>query len=235
MANYTQQMASNFFFDFDNYFLWRSDEHPEILQAYGQAFGVDGIDGFYNQFQRKRKNGIYPQGLTDYFLTRKDAIDFIAYKQLQFLDTYFQNDSENEQQAFIDFGQGILFDARRATDDYLEGTEYYVVHTMDAKYDPGGYVPPNGYHRWYGFVRTYTLLNNINGGRFLDFARNITLAWQIQSELKPRGTSSDGTNPNNSLMNVDDLQNLKAQTLQMVFADMDNVFDHKPYPESAIV
>lgn len=235
MANYTQQLASDFFFDFDNYFLWQSSQHPEIQQAYGQAFGADGIDGFYNQFRKKRKNGTFPQALVNYFSARKTAIDLIANKQIDMLNSHFQNDIDNERLAFIDFGQGVLYDHRRATNDYKNGTEYFVIHTMDAQYDPSGYIPPIGYHRWYGFIRVYCLLNNINDGRVLEMARNITLGWQIQSKLKPRGTSSDGTNPNNPPMDSTELQNLKAQTSILTFAELDNLFDHKPYPESPIV
>lgn len=235
MANYTQQLASDFFFDFDNYFLWQSNQHPEILQVYGEAFAADGIDGFYNQFRKKRKNGTYPQGIVTYFSARKTPIDFIANKQVEMLNNHFQNDAENERQAFIDFGQGILFDARRATQAYKNGTEYFVIHTMDASYDPSGYIPPVGYHRWYGFIRVYSILNNINDGRFLDIAKNITLGWVIQSKLKPRGTSSDGTNPNNPPMIANDLQILKTQIASMTFLELDNLFDHKPYPESPMV
>ena len=79
------------------------------------------------------------------------------------------------------------------------------------------------------------MLNNIDSGRFLDIERNITFAWQIISKSKPRGTSSDGLNPNNAPMIASDLQNLKTQITQMAFGDLDNLFDHKPYPNSIIV
>jgi hypothetical protein len=234
MPAYDQQTASDFFFAFDNYFLWKGAQHPELQQAYGQAFGVDGIDGFYNQFRKKRKNNTYPQALINYFQGRKASIDFIAQKQSAMLDQYFQGQPENERQAYAEFGQGIIYDPRRAKEEYRDGTEFMVIHTMDAKHDPGGYIPPVGYHRWYGFVRVFTLLNGYNDGRWLEIARNISLAWAIQSKLRPTGSSSDGLNPNNPPLDSTELQNLKDQCGLATFTDLDTLFDHKPFPDPVI-
>lgn len=233
MPQYTQQLASDFFFAFDNYFLWESGTHPELLQAYGQAFGADQIDGFYNQFRKKRKAGKYPGGLIQYFKGRKEPVAWIMNKQVEMLDNFFGGDIATERLAFIDFGQGILFDERRATERYKDGTEYFVIHTMDAKYDPGGYVPPIGYHRWFGFLRVHTLLNNLSG-RYLELMRSIALAWQIQSILKPKGTSPDGKNPNNQTMEAAKLKELKDSIEKMSLEELDAMFDHQPYPDSLL-
>ncbi|MDN5213154.1 hypothetical protein QQ020_13890 [Fulvivirgaceae bacterium BMA12] len=221
MAEYNSNLANDFWFDFDNQFLWHPT--PETGQDYQMAFRSDGIDGFYNLMIVTRNQGTFPTSFIQYFQDRKIAIDSLAEKQLEVFRNYFDEDLECYRRLFEDFGQGILYDTRRATSQYRNT----IIHTMDAT----SVSPPVGYHRWHGFIRTYCLLNDITDGIWLEINRFMCLAWAIQSIMKPIGTSSDGSNPGNTPMSSDRLQVLKDKFLMYSFADLDDEFENRPYPD----
>lgn len=219
MANYTQQLASDFWFEFDNNFMWKPSQ--QIADTLGILYFSTGeIIG--NSLKNNRAANTFPNGFISDMQPYKASIDFIANEQLKNFDQHFANEPANEQKAFEDFGQGILYDVRR------KGTFYknYVIHTMDASTSN----PPIGYHRWYQFIRAYTLLNNINDGRWLSINRNVALAWYIQSKLKPKGTTADGSNPNNPPLAEASIKIFRDKCSIMSFQDLDNLFSHSPYP-----
>jgi len=126
--------------------------------------------------------------------------------------------------AFIEFGTGLLTDERRNTPKYF----FNVIHSMDGSKDN----PPVGYHRWHGVIRAYTLVNGISDGQWLTVDRCMALAWAIQSELKPLGITNNGENPNKKNIDPSKLQELESKYLGMTFDQLDDAFDHAPYPTS---
>ncbi|UMR29418.1 hypothetical protein MJ904_20450 [Massilia sp. MB5] len=95
------------------------------------------------------------------------------------MDRHFPNPAEL-QQAFEDFGQGILYDEkpvaaggprRRPTDR--------LIHMMDG-------TPDNciGYHRWHAFIRC-AVASGADAARWLTINRFVALAWGIYSRLNP--------------------------------------------------
>ena len=76
---------------------------------------------------------------------RVKSIIFLAQKQLDIINKSFGNNTESQQRAFEDFGQGILFDDRSPRP--LNNR----VHMMDE----GQF----GFYRWHTLIRTAVLLN----------------------------------------------------------------------------
>lgn len=134
----------------------------------------------------------------------------MAQKQLDIIIKIFGNDIENQQRAFEDFGQGILFDDRppRPVNNRI--------HMMDE----GQF----GFYSWHTFIRTTALLN-YESERWLNLDRHIGLACAINSELKPRQSTNDGNNPNNSEISPKMLDKLCSFWLTLNFEELDTEFD----------
>jgi hypothetical protein len=206
---YTRQQAIDFWFAFDNYFLWKASE--EVRRAYT---GIRGPDYLLDRWRDHRAGGTYPAG----FVTDAQAISapllFIANAQLQLFDAHFDGDHDAEQAAFEDFAQGVLFDDRRARG--------YKLHMMDS-----GRAPPIGYHRWYPVARAAMLVDGANAARWLGLARCIGLGWAIQSEARPKVDA-----PDNPGLPAARLTALREAWLPRSADQLDAAFDHAPYPDS---
>ena len=90
--------------------------------------------------------------------------------QLDNFDRFYRHDDEGLTSAFAAFGQGILFDPRRAPDESE-------VHTMNGN-------PPNGYHFWHAIQRAQMLLD-IDRRRWARINPMLGFAWALQSIAKP--------------------------------------------------
>ena len=190
MMVYSRQLGSNFWYEFDNFFLW--DEREDVLKSFGSIIDLDRI------WKEHKINGTYP---IDFIKEVKEdeervkGINFLAQKQLDIINNNFGNDIESEQRAFEDFGQGILFDDRSPRP--LSNR----VHMMDE----GQF----GFYRWHTLGRTAVLLNQ-DPQRWLTVNRHIGLAGAIDSKQRPRQSTSDGNNPNNSEISTEILDTLRS-------------------------
>jgi hypothetical protein len=202
---YSRQLGTNFWYEFDNFFLW--DERQDILKARGSVSDIDRI------CKEHKINGTYPIDYIDEVKQdeeRINSITFLAQKQLDIIIKTFGNDIESQQRAFEDFGQGILFDDRPPRP--LNNR----VHMMDE----GQF----GFYSWHTFIRTAALLNN-ESERWLNVDRHIGLACAIDSEQRPRQSTNDGNNPNNSEIFHEILDKLRSFWLQLNFEELDTEFD----------
>lgn len=205
---YSPQVAINFWFEFDNVF--KNDPPDDVLTAYQQ---LGNIDRPRTSWTAHRRNSTYPDGFRADMKRIEQPLLLLARKQVEVIDKHFQGDREAEQRSFEDFGQGVLFDDRREPTQKL--------HLMDTT---GPANPPIGYHRWHPFIRAAVLLG-ADATRWLMIDRNVTLAWAIQSLLKPIQDKRD-----NPPLKVEKMQVLRDRYLQMDDMTLDNAFDSFPYP-----
>jgi hypothetical protein len=202
---YSRQLGNNFWYEFDNFFLW--DERKDVLTARGSVFELNRI--------RKDHiiNGTYPN---DYIIEvrqdkqRVDSIMFLAQKQIEIINKVFGDDIDSQQRAFEDFGQGILFDDRSPRPVSNR------VHMMDE----GQF----GFYSWHNFVRTAVLLDH-EPERWLSVDRHIGLACAVDSEQRPRQSTSNGINPNNPEISSETLDKLRSFWLPLDFEGLDVEFD----------
>jgi hypothetical protein len=202
---YTRELGSNFWNEFDNFFLW--DKRQDVLKAVGDTSDLDTI------LMEHKNNDTYPVGYINEVKQDEDRINsviFLSQKQLDIMNKIFGNDIESEQRAFEDFGQGVLYDDRdrRPVNNR--------VHMMDA----GQF----GFYRWHTFIGTAVLLNQ-NPQRWLHVDRHIGLAGAIDSIQHPKQSSDDGSNPNNSEISPEMLDKLRSFWLQLSFEELDTEFD----------
>jgi hypothetical protein len=180
MSSYTRERGRDFWYDFDNQTLWRRT--AEIDQAIGEAYGpLGGLDGLVDLFRFSYSQASHPAPLVDRISPNRNGFLRLADAQVTILRSHFVDDVEAIRDAFIDFGQGVLYDDR---DPRPLGRH---VHMMDGS--PEDWV---GYHRWHAFGRSAMLLGG-DGGVWLQLCRFIALAWAIQSEAEPAVDSQ--TNP----------------------------------------
>jgi hypothetical protein len=202
---YSRQLGTNFWYEFDNFFLW--DERQDVLKAIGNISDLDRI------CKEHKINSTYPIDFMNEVRRdeeRVNSIIFLAQKQLDIINNIFGSDIESEQRAFEDFGQGILFDDRSPRP--LSNR----VHMMDE----GQF----GFYRWHTFIRTAVLLNQ-DPQRCLHVDRHIGLACAIDSVQRPRQSTNDGNNPNNSEITPETLDKLRSSWLQLSFEELDAEFD----------
>ena len=163
---YSRQLGNNFWYEFDNFFLW--DERQDVLKAFGNISDLDRI------CKEHKINDTYPIDFINEVRQdeqRVNSIIFLARKQLDIINKSFGNDIENQQRAFEDFGQGILFDDRSPRP--LNNR----VHMMDeGQFD---------FYRWHTLIRTAVLLNQ-DPQRWLTVNRHVGLACSIDAVQRPR-------------------------------------------------
>ena len=216
MRPYTQQLAMDFWFAFDNYFMWKIS--PTVRQQLSDL--TTGGEGFmYSEMYTSIQDGTFPTAYLEAVRPKASVLNSIFQEQENILKQSFGNSEINQQRAFEDFGQGILFDVRRATPQY----QFWAVHSMDANYS--AQQPPIGYYTWYSFLRAYTLLNGITDGYWLSLGRHIALGAVIQEFMKPRDiTGGVHTNPNNPTISESKLAEFRSRYLAMDFNGLDRAF-----------
>ncbi len=146
----------------------------EVRDAYTAIFAVYGRIGFYEAFYVKwlelSQQPGYPGNYAEYVEPVKEPLKVLSKLQLGVFDTYYRPGSPGLTDAFAAFGQGVLFDPRRAANESE-------VHTMDGD-------PPGGYHVWYAIQRAMMVLD-IDRQRWACVGPVLGLAWALQSIAKP--------------------------------------------------
>ena len=202
---YSRQLGTNFWYEFDNFFLW--DERQDVLKSLGNISDLDRI------CKEHKINETYTIDFINEVRQdeqRVKSIIFLAQKQLEIMNKSFGNNIESQQIAFEDFGQGLLFDDRSPRP--LNNR----VHMMDE----GQF----GFYRWHTLIRTAVLLNH-ESEMWLHVDRHIGLACSIDSLQRPRQSTNDGNNPNNSEISPIMLDKFRAFWLQLNFEELDREFD----------
>lgn len=177
MDAYTRSRAVDFWFEFDDLSLHHRS--PELMSAMGASYvalfgGVD-LDRLYSELQRSYQIAPDLNEFRELVLKASAGFRELAVFQHSIMEKHFAGDMDALMWAFVDFGQGVLFDQRNVTLGYE--TQY--VHMMDGT--PTDWV---GYHRWYSAV-VAGLISGADPHFWEPISRYIALAWAIQTDADP--------------------------------------------------
>ena len=172
---YTMQMGNDFWFTFDDTF----KDHPtsQVGKALAACFPGFDLDFYVKKWMASFKANALPQGFQTFVVQHATALQTLADLQDAIFVNCFHGDLAVEQAAFEDFGQGTLYDPRRAVGNR--------VHMMDID----GKGQEVGYQRWYCFAYALQLLN-YKQGIWHSRLKFICLALAIHLQAKPMPDSS---------------------------------------------
>ncbi|WP_258198732.1 hypothetical protein [Streptomyces sp. A244] len=203
--------ANELWYQFDEVTMYKSSR--ELTDAYiaiGNLFEGDFERNVLAKWQALSKSPEYPENYARFVSPAKDAFAVLSRAQLDVFDAYYRKRGFGLASAFIDFGQGVLFDPRRA-DVQSE------VHSMNGN-------PPRGYHTWHAYMRAMMLLG-VDTERWAAITRYNALAWAIQSVAKPNLRQVNPPLPKATVTR------LAATWLPRDARRLDLDFQSFPYPE----
>lgn len=199
--------------------LWyRLDEialyHPaqDVSDAYAALFGYVGQnapEGIYEKWLALSQDPAYPGNYAEFVKPVEQPLRVLSTLQLENFDRFYRGDEDGLARAFADFGQGVLFDPRRAP---VESE----VHTMNGD-------PAPGYHFWHSILRAQMLLD-IDRRRWARLDPLLGFAWALQSIAKP-----DHRHVNPGLPR-EQVRALARHWLPRSPAQLDRDFRSFPYP-----
>ena len=177
---YTRQLGIDFWFEFDNLFLWNPTPQSAdaLRRAYDFGNGGPEFDRPVDLLRTSYSSGTHPASFVSSLTPNRAGFVDLARLQMGVVTGHLPN-RDDIRSAFEDFGQGVLFDDRR-----MDG---WKVHKMDGS--PEDWV---GYQRWNAFARAIQLFGE-QADDWLHLNRCIALAWAIQTEANPADDSR--TNP----------------------------------------
>jgi hypothetical protein len=207
------RLANEFWYQFDEVFLFSRDaEIQAAINEIVEYTGTSGEGDLYHTWLGLVTSPGYPRTFLDFMAPVAEPLRLLSRRQLAVVDTYYRRSGGARlDQAFADFGQGVLYDPRRLD---VESP----VHTMDGD-------PPIGYHLWYVFQRAMMLLD-IDARRWRGIAPRVALAWAVQSEARPSPTTVNPPLPARTL------RRLKARWLPRSVRQLDVDFQSLPYPST---
>ncbi len=170
MANYTRESAIEYWFEFDQAFLF--NPLPKVNEYFPKAYPNGDLDALVDLVKQTTDAGSLAAALAE----RRDGILGLAGIQTSIMRKYFQADADL-QLAFEDFGQGVLLDSS----DRRPPTR--LIHMMDGT--PEDWV---GFHRWHAFIRAAIALG-ADESEWSAIDHMMALAWAIQSEADPQEDS----------------------------------------------
>jgi hypothetical protein len=203
--------ANELWYQFDEVTMYKSSR--ELTDAYiaiGELFGGDVERSVLARWQELSKSPEYPHNYAQLVAPVRGALEVLSRAQLDVFDAYYRKRGFGLASAFIDFGQGVLFDPRRAD---VESE----VHSMNGN-------PPRGYHTWHAYMRAMMLLG-VDTERWESIATYNALAWAIQTVAKP-----DLRKVNPALPRVT-VARLAANWLPRSPRQLDADFQSFPYPQ----
>ncbi|NYT96201.1 hypothetical protein [Salinispora sp. H7-4] len=156
----------------------------------------------------QRTSGNYPHDYREAWRPLRPQLQLLSEIQLSMLDTYYRRNFGGLMSAFLDFGQGVLWDPRRP--------DPYRVHIMNGD-------PTPGYHVWHAYIRAMDLLN-VDADRWRSIERLVGAAWHVQSLAKPAYNA-----PNTPLEPIV-VADVKRLWLRRSTEEIDEAFESNPYP-----
>lgn len=145
---------------------------PRLLEAYEaiQAHvGGDLKSGLRNKWLSLSKEPEYPRNYTSFVAPLVEPLKVVSEAQLSVMDRFYPCFGRQIIAAFAYFGQGVLFDPRRAD----RGSE---VHMMDDLAD---------YHTWHAYQRAMMFVG-VDRHRWRQLAPVTAFAWAVQSVAMPQ-------------------------------------------------
>ena len=204
------RLANELWYQLDEVSMYNPAQN--VLDAYDAIwtyFGAPGLSPFYDNWLKMSQDPAYPHNYTEYVTPIKDSLKVLSQLQLGVFDTYYPYDEYGLIKAFAAFGQGVLYDPRRAAAESE-------VHTMDGD-------PPRGYHTWHSILRGMMFLG-IDAQRWARLDPLIGYGWALQSIAKP-----DHRNVNPGLPSAQ-VQSLALSWLPRDVNRLDLDFRSYPYP-----
>jgi hypothetical protein len=188
--------------------------HPaqEVTDAYtalGKFFQQNAPEGLYRKWLALSQEPGYPGTYAEFVKPVEQPLRTLSKLQLDNFDRFYRGDEPGLVSAFAFFGQGVLFDPRRAD---VESE----VHTMDGN-------PPSSYHFWHVIQRAQLLLG-IDRHRWARIGPMTGFAWALQSIAKP-----DHRHVNPPLPR-EQVQHEARYWLRRTPAELDLDFRSSPYP-----
>jgi hypothetical protein len=202
--------ANEFWYQFDQ--ATRFDAPQETLDVYDAIqtyLGGSLVQTFRDVWLDMSASSDYPYNFTSYVTPIKEPLEHLSQVQLGLFDQFYRPNSPEFVQAFALFGQGVLFDPRRA-DVQSE------VHTMDR-------TPPVGYHGWHSYLRALMFLG-ISTERWARIDPVIAYAWALQSTAKPNTRTVTAPLPKSTVTR------LAVQWLPRSSAQLDKEYRSLPFP-----
>ncbi|MGW3994601.1 hypothetical protein [Amycolatopsis sp. NPDC004772] len=166
-------------------------------------------EGLYEKWRELSREPAYPKNYAEFAKPVEAALRTLSTLQLDNFDRFYRGDEAGLVKAFADFGQGVLYDPRRAPEESE-------VHTMNGN-------PPGSYHFWHAVLRAQTVLG-IDRHRWVRIDPMIGFAWALQSIAKP-----DHRHVNPGLPR-EQVRALARHWLPRSPAQLDRDFQASPYP-----
>ncbi|SEF33116.1 hypothetical protein SAMN05421837_106606 [Amycolatopsis pretoriensis] len=190
--------------------------HPaqEVQDAYAVLFPFlqqNAPDGLPAKWRALSLEPDYPRNYAEFVKPIEPQLKTLSALQLGNFDRFYRGDEDGLVKAFAAFGQGILYDPRRAD---VESE----VHTMDGD-------PPTGYHFWHCVQRAQMVLG-IDRHRWARIDPVLGFAWALQSIARP-----DHRHVNPGLPR-EQVRALARYWLPRSPAELDRDFRSTPYPDS---
>jgi hypothetical protein len=163
--------ANEFWYEFDEATVY--DISAELRAAYEFLRAQLGRweRAVYFAWRDAQAAGTYPRTFVEYVTPIRPQLAVLSRAQLGVFDAFYCRRDPRLVTAFTTFGEGVLFDPRRAPMEHE-------VHTMNGS-------PPVGYHTWHAFLRAMMLLD-IDSRRWREIAPLNALAWAVQTVAKPQ-------------------------------------------------
>ena len=162
--------ANEFWYQFDQETGF--EPSPRLLDAYqaiGAHVGGDIKNGLREQWLSLSKQPEYPRNYISFVAPLAEPLAVVSEAQLSVIDRFYPRFNSQIIAAFAYFGQGVLYDPRRAD----RGSE---VHMMDELV---------AYHTWHAYQRAMMFLG-INSHRWEQLAPVTAFTWAVQSVAMPQ-------------------------------------------------
>ncbi|APU19561.1 hypothetical protein [Actinoalloteichus sp. GBA129-24] len=202
--------ANEMWYQFDDITLYH--RIPEVEQAFVEMHAVFG-DGFvkliYDTWLELSASPGYSAEFAEFVAPIRAPLQALSRVQLGVFDAFYHPQSPRLIDAFSFFGQGLLFDPRRAEFE-LE------VHMMEGD-------PTLSYHLWHGFLRAMMVLD-IDRARWARIDPLIGLAWALQSIAEPEAREINPPLPRETV------GRLRRIWLPRTSRQTDEAFRAWPYP-----
>jgi hypothetical protein len=154
----------------------------------------------------------YPHNFTSFVTPMREPLRVVSRTQLDVFLAFYGRRDPRLAEAFSYFGEGVLFDPRRAPAEQE-------VHTMNSRED----IPPVAYHTWHAYIRAMMLLG-IDRRHWAEVAPLNGLAWAVQSVAKPAMRQINPSLPRGTVAE------LASRWLPRGTDRLDREFQSFPYP-----
>ncbi|MGB3442134.1 MAG: hypothetical protein WBA97_25585 [Actinophytocola sp.] len=204
------RLANELWYQLDEATLYTND--PELNDAYLAMMahlGGDLENSMLAAWNSMVTSPDYPRNYAHFMAPVRGALQKLSDVQAMVFDTYYPRRDIQLAEAYGMFGQGVLFDPRRAV-------VKQEVHTMGGN-------PPHGYHVWFAYLRAMMVLG-IDQARWRDMGPYVAYGWAAQSIAKPDQRAVNPPLP------AATMRRLRRTWLCRSIRQLDRDFQSFPYP-----